>query len=192
LSEAVVPLEGGRSAALTMDKEQSLLLVGFGGARVKDKRRYVLSVISSILSGMDGLLYHAAREKEGITYASGAVSVPEVDTGYFILYVATTKENIEKAKSIVLDVIGKVATGDITGEEILSSKKRLISQHALSLQTNSSVSMIMALDELYGLGYQEYERYAEKIGAVNKDDIKRCAAEIFDLDRRAVVVIEPE
>lgn len=191
LQKEVTPLAESRNEDIVMKKEQSLFLMGFQGVRVKDKRRYVLSVISSLLSGADGLLYYAARE-EGITYASGAISVPEVDPGYFILYVATTKENIEKAKSVVLDILKKIKKGDITASEIGSSKNRLISQHARSLQTNRSVCMIMALDELYGLDFQNYERYSAEIDAVTKDDIQQCAGEIFNTDRGVTVIIRSE
>jgi len=190
--EEVVPLEKMRQENIVMRKEQSLLLVGFQGVRVGDKRRYALSVMSSILSGSDGLLFHMLREEKGLVYASGAVSVLAVDPGYFVLYAATTKENIEKAKEAVLDALGRIAAGNITEEEIASSKNKLISRHAYSLETNSSISMTMALDELYGLGFRDYKRYPAEITALGRDDIVKCAGDILDLNRCAVVIVHPE
>jgi zinc protease len=188
----VVPLKKERQEDVIMRKEQFLLLVGFQGVRVSDKRKYALDIISSILSGSDGLLFYALREEEGLTYASGAVSVPAVDPGYFVLYAATTEENIGKVEKMLLDTIKKVTSGDITEEEIRSSKNRLISQHAYSLETNSSISMTMALGELYGLGFRDYKRYPAEIGVLEKDDIVKYAREVLDLNRRAVVVVRPE
>ncbi len=188
----VVPLEQIRRKDITMRKAQSLLLFGFQGVDVKDERKYALSVISSLLSGSDGLLFSALREKYGLVYASGAVSVPGLDPGYFILYAATTEENIEKAKGKILEMLKKIIAGDIADEDIESSKKWLISQDALSMETNLSFSMVTALDELYGIGFQDYKTYPEKIRSVNKDDIKRCAKEIFNLDKYALVVVHSE
>ncbi|MFC1644356.1 M16 family metallopeptidase, partial [Candidatus Omnitrophota bacterium] len=185
----VTPLGERLKENVYMQKEQSLDLLGFQGVDVQDERRYVLSVISAILSGSDGLLFSVVREQEGLAYASGAASVPEVDPGYFFLYAATTEENVRKAEGKILDVLKKIIKGDITEEEIESSKRRLISQHAYSLETNSVVSMIMALDELYGLGFQDYQRYPERINAVSKGDIIKCAREIFDLDGYATVIV---
>ncbi len=185
----VVPLEEALEEDIVMQKEQSLLLMGFQGVRLKDKRKYALSVLSSILSGSDGRLFYAVREREGLAYTSGAVSVPGVDPGYFILYVATTEENLEKAKSAVLDVLRKVASGDITADEIESSKKWLITRHAHALETNHSVSMKMALDELYGLGFSDHKHSPARINAVTRDDIIRCAKEVLDPERGVVVVV---
>ncbi|MFH1552119.1 MAG: pitrilysin family protein [Candidatus Omnitrophota bacterium] len=183
------PLRERLKKNVYMQKEQSLDLLGFRGVNVRDERRYTLSVISAILSGSDGLLFSVVREQKGLAYASGAASVPEVDPGYFFLYAATTEGNVSKAEETILDILKKIIKGDITEEEIESSKRRLISQHAYSLETNSVVSMTMALDELYGLGFQEYQRYSEKINAVSKGDIIKCAREIFDLDGYATVIV---
>ena len=188
----VASLEDARREDIVMKKQQSLVLVGFRGVRVDDKKRYALSLISSVLSGSDGLLFSTAREKEGLTYASDAVNVTGVDPGYFILYVATTEENLEKAKDTVLDVLKKILGGDITDEEIASSRNNLISRHAYSIETNRSVSMTMMLDELYGLGFRNYERYLAEISTLTRDDIITCAREIFDLNKCAIVVVHSE
>ncbi|MFC1480276.1 M16 family metallopeptidase [Candidatus Omnitrophota bacterium] len=185
----VAPLSKRLKKNVYMQKEQSLDLLGFQGVDVHDQRRHALFVISAILSGSDGLLFSVVREQEGLAYVSGAANVPEVDPGYFFLYAATTEQNVKKAEERILDILKKIINGDITEEEIESSKRRLISQHAYSLETNSVVSITMALDELYGLGFQEYKRYPTKINAVSKDDIIKCAREIFDLDGYATVIV---
>jgi len=188
----VPPLGESRKKDIFMKKEQALFLVGLEGVTVTDERRFALDVISSLLSGSDGLLFYAAREEKGLAYASGAASIPAVETGYFMLYVATTEENLKEAGKTVLDAISKLTSGQIGEEEIASSRRQLISQHAYSLETNSALSMTMALDELYGLGFLEYEEYPEKINAVTKDDIVECAKEVFDMDRSATVIVHSE
>ena len=190
--ETVLPLEGDKREDLVMQKEQSLLLTGFIGIEVTDSRKFALSLISSILSGTDGLLFQSLREKEGLTYTAGAASVPGVDPGYFTLYVATVEENIQKSEKQMIETLKRVNKGNISDEEINSSKKRLVSQHAQSIETNASLSMIMALDELYGLGYNNYRSVPEGILAVTREDIVKTAGEILDLDNSATVVIHSE
>lgn len=191
-NKAVEPLEGEISGDMAMRKEQALFMRGFLGVRVDDERKYALSLASSILSGSDGLLFTSAREKEGLTYASGAVNVPEVDRGYFIIYIATTEGDLGRAGEITAEVIGKLKRGDIDAEEIRASKNRLIVQRALSLETNSALSMIMALDELYGLSYRDHEEYAQRVEAVSKKDLVDRSGEFFDLDASAAVSIHSE
>ena len=175
-----------------MRKEQSLFLLGFLGVEVTASRKYALHLISSILSGSDGLLFYALREKYGLTYTSGAISMPAVEPGYFLIYVATTEENLEDVKEKVMGLVRKITAGDISEDEVEAAKNKLITQHASSLETNSSISMTMALDELYGLGYNYYEFYPDKIRAVTKDDLKQTAQEILNLNKSAEITIHSQ
>lgn len=177
---------------ITMNKEQALFVTGFIGVKKTDTRRYALDVASGILSGVDGLLFEIFRKEKGLSYVSGAVSVPEVDKGYFVLYAALAEKNLEKAGKIISNIIKKLKEGDISNQEISSSKKRLISQWAYATETNHAVSMIMALGELYGLGAQNYKEYPARINAVSRKDIINCAQEIFNQKRSATVLIHSE
>ena len=188
----VMTLTEAEEEDISMKKEQSLFLMGFQSVEVSDDRKYALDVISSILSGSDGLLFHAAREEQALTYTSGAISNPGVDPGYFVVYVATTEEDLAKARDTVLEVLDEIKTGNITEEDVTSAKNWLISQYALSLQSNSSVSMTMALEELYGLGYDNYKKYPEKVRAVTKGSIVSVANELLDMDKAAIVVVHSE
>jgi len=175
-----------------MEKEQALFLLGFRGVQRTDKRKYVLDVASAFLSGTDGLLFKSLRKQRGLSYVSGAVSVPEVDPGYFVLYAATTENNLEKAKKGINAIIKTVKAGDISKEEIESCRERLISQWAYAIETNEAVSKIMALDELYGLGFENYKEYPAQIKAVEKNDLVKCARNFFESNSSATVVVHSE
>ncbi|MFH1664651.1 MAG: pitrilysin family protein [Candidatus Omnitrophota bacterium] len=185
----VIPLDISVVRDIDMEKEQALVLLGFQGVKIQDKRTYALALISSILSGTDGILFKLMREEEGLTYTSGALNVPAVDKGYFLLYAATSEENTGKVRDALFSAVSRARDGNMTDAEIESSKKRLIAEQAYSIETNRSMSMMMALDELYGLGFTDYRKYPEEINAVTKDDIVKCAREIFDPDKSAVVII---
>ncbi|MFH1846700.1 MAG: pitrilysin family protein [Candidatus Omnitrophota bacterium] len=189
---SVISIKENERKDITMKKEQSLFIAGFQGLEVTDKRNYTLSVIGALLSGSDGLLFQMAREKQGLAYTSGILSVSLKDKGYVLLYVATTEENLVKVEQIVLEILEKVKKGDISDKEIRLAKERLILQHAHSLETNESLSSIMAMDEFFGLGYDEYKKYVEKIKLVTKEDIIRLADQIFDLTAYATVVIHSQ
>lgn len=187
-----LPIEKKRMFETKMSKQQALLLAGFRGVTIRDSRKYPLSVISALLSGSDGLLFFTAREKQGIAYTSGAVNVPAVDPGFFAIYIATTEENLNEAGEAVDEVIGMVREGKIDEYDIESSKNRLVTQNALSVETNSSISLRMALDELYGLGYDDYLSYPSKIKKVSGEDIVSVAKDMLDPDKSAVVVVHSD
>ncbi|MDD4956059.1 MAG: pitrilysin family protein [Candidatus Omnitrophica bacterium] len=182
-------LDGAKEQEINMKKEQALVVMGYQGVKMNDERRYALAIISSLLSGSNGLLFNAAREGEGITYASGARSVPGLDKGYFLLYVATSEKFLDKASEILALVKDKVLRGEMSDEDIQACKDRLISEQAMSLQRNSDIAISMALNELYGLGYDDYKRYPEGIRDVTRDDVLKTAADIFSGQDPAEVLI---
>ncbi len=187
--QGVAPLAKVELENITMRKEQALVLFGFQGLEITDNRRHALSVISSLLSGADGLLFDALREEQGLTYSSGAASVPEVDPGFFFIYAATTEENLESSRKTIIEMLKKIRAGDITAGELEAAKSQLIAQHSRALEANSALAMIMSLDELYGLGFTEYKEYPKAIKAVTMQDIKDAAREILTLYKYAVVVV---
>ena len=189
VSEEITSLKKVEKKDLTMDKKQSLGLVGIQGVDVADSRKYVLSVASSMLSGEGGILFQSVREEQGLAYSCGAVNRVAVDPGYFMFYAGTTEENVQDVEGSIFKVIKKIRLGDITEEEITSAKNRLLTSYASSLETNSSLAMIMTLDELYGLGFQDYKEYPDRIRGVTRKDVISCADEIMDPASCAMVIV---
>jgi zinc protease len=177
---------------LTMDKKQSLVLVGFQGVDTTDSLKYTLSVAGSMLSGGGGILFQTVREEQGLAYSCGAMNRVAVDPGYFMFYASTTEENTQRVETFIFKVIQKIRDGDITEAEITSAKNRLITSYASSLEKNSSLAMIMTLDELYGLGFQNYKEYPDKIRDITMDDMINCADKVMDVETCAVVIVHSE
>lgn len=174
---------------IDMNKEQSLILIGYKGVTLKDKRKYTLDLVTSLLSGSDGVLFKKLREREGLVYTSGVISVPEVDSGYIVFYAATGEQSIPKAKSLILDVIEDMNDNEFLDREIEASKNMLVSQQAFSIETNHSLSMVCALDELYGLGYDDYKKYPEKIKNISRKDLSKTIRSIFEKADSAEVIV---
>lgn len=190
--EAIKPLSGRESKDIYMDKRQSLVLLGYDGIKAGDPREYPLSFINSLLSGADGLLFESFREDEGLAYASGALSVQGYDPGYFSIFVATTEENIQKVTDTAIGLVAKIASGDITEQEIAACRNKILSQHAASIESNQSLGMTVALDGLYGLGFGHYKDLPGKINSVTKEDIVAFAQDLLGKGNYALVTVRPE
>jgi len=49
----------------------------------------------------------------------------------------------------------------------------------------------MSLDELYGLGFDHYQKYPQEIRKVSREDVNRVAKRYFTLEAYAIAVIQP-
>ncbi|MBF0215431.1 MAG: insulinase family protein [Candidatus Omnitrophica bacterium] len=185
----VVPVTGARRDDIETDKEEALILIGFPGIDIRDERKYALSVVGSILTGGGGWLFKELREDEGLAYTAQGLPAVMPEKGYFLFSAKTSEENIEKVKSVIDGIIKRLSSGDISAEDLASTKKKMITGHAMSLETISGLSGVLSSGEYLGLGYDDHKKYIPKINAVTLEDVVKCSREILDPENSVVVVV---
>jgi len=169
----------GEEVAFDMDKEESLIIKGYGTVPVSSPDRYPLVVLASMLSGGNGRLFSGIRDKLGLAYAVGCYGAFLADSGYFILYAATTRDRLPMARKELSDQMTALRSKGIAADELESAKRELITTNLSRLETNEFVSLQCLLDELYGLGADNIYRYGERIERVTRDDIARVVKKYF-------------
>jgi Predicted Zn-dependent peptidases len=180
------------SQTIKMDREQALLMLGFRTVAVNSPDRYVLNLLSGLLSGTSGRLYTAIREKSGLAYTMGCGQKLGLDTGFMLLYAATTADKLGEVKKLLIDEIAAIKQGDVTDSELDAAKKELVSSQSMLMETNAANSFQSALDELYGLGYDNLYNFESETNKVTRSDIIRVANKYFDMNLCADVVIQPD
>jgi len=183
-------IEKIRESTVNVDKDQSLILIGFSGIGIYDKDRYVVEILANILSSPSGVLFKNIREENGLTYAVGAFNVLGIDPGYLAVYALTSKENIQKTRSRILKELDLLAKNSVKKGDIEKSENYLKAMRKVNMQTNSSFIFSVAMDELYGLGYNDYKNFDKSIDAVTVEDVKRVAKRILTLDKCAVLILK--
>jgi zinc protease len=175
-----------------MDKEQAVVMVGFRSAGLSNPDRYPLQILSSIFSGGSGRLYTNIRQDKAMAYTLGTFGMIGIDAGSFIFYAATRPEDLDSVKDEIIKQIKRVCDGDITDEEISSAKKSLVAKHRLNQQSVGTFAAETALDELYGLGYDNYARYPENISKVSREELIQAANKYFTLKNCVISTTVPK
>ncbi|MGZ3495442.1 MAG: insulinase family protein, partial [Thermodesulfobacteriota bacterium] len=67
----------------------------------------------------------------------------------------------------------------------------LIGNFEIGLQTNGAQANQMSLDELYGLGFDHYQRYPQEIEKVTKEDVDRVAKKYLHVETYAIAIVRP-
>ncbi|MGZ3442112.1 MAG: M16 family metallopeptidase, partial [Polyangia bacterium] len=168
------------------------VVYGFPGTTITDGDRFALEVLATILSGQGGRLFVELRDKRGLAYRVSAFSVEGVDPGYFAVYIATSPENLAVAKSGIEDELGKIAATPVPKAELERAKRYLVGAHEISLQRRAALASTLAFHEAYGVGWDEYRRYAPGILAVSAADVQRVARKYLDVGRAIVATVKPE
>jgi len=171
---------------------QAVVLRGFAGTDVYNPDRYGLELLSSIFSGLSAPLFARVRIEMGLAYYIGAYQILGLEPGAFVFYAGTVPGSAGTVISAFEEEISRAREGKIPPEELERNKNRLIGRFQFSLQTNGGRAFRAAIDELYGLGYDDYRGYEAKIRSLSVSDLSRVSNEYFTPDSYALVVVEPE
>ncbi len=174
---------------IEMEKEQSLVLTGFMTSDLKSPDRYPLEILSSVMSGNSGRLFEALRSREGFAYALGCAQKMMIDTGFFILYTATTKDKVASAEKILLEEAAILRQQGVTDDELALAKKELLTNFYIKSQSNAFIAQSTALDELYGLGCDNIFKYPGEIEKVTGQSVKQALEKYFDPNAYSEVLI---
>jgi len=180
-----------RRSEIYKEKEQAHFVLGFLGVNLQDKDRYAIEVLDAALSGQGGRLFYELRDKESLAYALGFIGNPNLDLGYIGVYMGTHPDKLDRAIHGVLRELRKVKEEGLTEEEVERAKRYLIGNFEIGLQTNGAQANQMSLDELYGLGFDHYQKYPQKIQKITREEVNRVAREYFNLEAYALAIIRP-
>jgi len=182
-----------RKKTVFHDKEQAIVLFGFQAVDFYNSDRYGIDVLTAILgSSFQGRLFTKIRDELGTAYAVGGNFLPAADAGMIYFYVLTSNEYLERVKQVVVSSIDELRKEDVSAGELDSIKTYLKGTFKMGLQTSASLGFTAALDELYGLGYDNYKKYEEQIDKITVSDMKRLANEYLYINNAAIVTLQPE
>jgi zinc protease len=176
---------------ITRPKNQAIVTVGYPGADMLSPDRPVLELIDTASSDLGSRFMDRIREKLGLAYFAGTTQLMGPTPGAFIFYLGTDPEKLGKVDVEFRDEISKLTNEGLEPGELARAKKRLLGAEAIRNESNSSMALATALDELFGLGANRSERRKAEINAVTVDDTKRVAKQYFGQPGSVEVIVAP-
>ncbi|MGA2556521.1 MAG: pitrilysin family protein [Verrucomicrobiota bacterium] len=180
-----------RRVAATRDKAQAVIVLGFPGTTLLQPDRYPLELLQEGCSDLGSRLFLRIREKLGLAYYVGAQNFLGLVPGYFAFYVGTAPEKLAEVEKELLAEAELLRAGGLTDEELRRAKAKVIGQRKISRQDLGSYAMSVALDELYGLGYQHFDTEDASYEAVTADQVRAAARKYLTPTAHVVSLIKP-
>lgn len=186
---APAPLLSPRPFNLAKDKQQTHIVLGFPGVNFKNPDRYALEVLNAALAGQGGRLFLNLRDKDSLAYAVTSMVGLGLDYGSIGFYIACAPEKKDQAVSSIWKEIYAVLQTPLTVEEVERAKAWLIGNYEIGMQTNEAQAMDIALNEIYGLGWDFPENYVREIQRVNATMVLEVAQKYLTKDKYVLVTI---
>ena len=186
------PLTKVRERTVRLPRAKAHIAIGFQGTRLDEDDRFPLEVLNNVLSGMGGRLFTELRDKESLAYTVASFNRPGKDPGMFAFYMASDPSKVDSAMKGLLREIKRIKEAPVTEEELNRSINNVIGRRKIALQSPWARAENIALNDLYGLGYDYDPEYIEKISKVTPEQVQKAARKYLDMDRAAIVKILPE
>ncbi|PZR56034.1 MAG: peptidase M16 [Candidatus Meridianibacter frigidus] len=174
------------------DSEQAYVVLGTKGLSVRDERRYVLSVMDTILGGgMSSRLFQEIREKRGLVYTVYSFQAAYRGAGLFAVYAGTSPSNVQEYVNVVRDQFDFLRTRPVSQSELTLAKEHIKGNLTLSLESTSSRMIRLGRSE-FSLGRQlTTEEIEAEIDAVTAEQIQSLATELLADRATGLCVLGP-
>jgi len=172
---------------------QTMLHLVYPGVPRQDADFFPAFVMNHILGGgsFTSWLFREVREKRGLTYGIDSYVVNYEHADALAMSTSTRAGKGVETLGIIRDVVARMAAEGPTEAEIAAAKKYLIGAYAIN-NLNSSGDIASTLVELQitGLGADYFERRADYINAVTREQIKAVARKLLTAEP-AVLIVGP-
>ncbi|HTQ67265.1 MAG TPA: pitrilysin family protein [Solirubrobacteraceae bacterium] len=190
---APVPEPRARLEFLQKDTEQYHVCLGAHGLAREDERRFALRVLEGILGGTSSSrLFQEVRERRGLAYAIFSFSNLYAHAGEVGLYVGTRPDNLGEALRVVAAELERLVEDPASEQELVRSRENLKGRVVLGMESTGARMSRLGSSLLHGMPILSVDEMIARIDAVELDDLRALAGELFTPERMSVVGIGPE
>jgi len=174
------------------DKKQAVLFIGWPGAALHDADRFALELLQETCSDLGSRLFLRIREKLGLAYYVGAQNFLGLAPGYFGFYAGTEPAKAAQVEQELLAEAALLRSKGVTKAELKRAKAKLLGQKKIARQDLGGLAQQVALDELYGLGFANFDTEDAKFETVTLAGVRAAAQKYLEPDRFVVATVRPE
>lgn len=184
--------EAGNRRILVIDKPdagQAAVVLARSGINRSNPDYYRGIVANSVLSGYSGRLNQEIRIKRGLSYGAGSSLDTRRWAGSFSASSQTKNESGAEVATLTLDEIKRLAAGDLPDSELTPRKAVLVGGFARGMETTGGLVGVVGSLAIYGVSFDEINRYVGNVQAIKAEDVKRFAASKLSADGTSIIIV---
>lgn len=182
-----------RRAEVVPDKTQSDVILGWLGLPRPDPR-FVAARVANMVFAADTFASRAGkvvRDKLGLAYYLFSTIAATKGQGAWVVRMGVNPKNVDRAIDTTLAELRVVLSGDFPQDDLALAHDKLTGELRVALESPGGIAQMVLEQELFDLGLDHYERYAEQIRAVTKEQVIEIARAFLPADRYALAIAGP-
>jgi zinc protease len=184
--------EAGNRRILVIDKPdagQAAVILARSGINRSNPDYFRGIVANSVLSGYSGRLNQEIRIKRGLSYGAGSSLDTRRWAGSFTATSQTKNESGAEVATLTLDEIKRLAAGDLGDSELTPRKAVLVGGFARGMETTNGLVGVVGSLAMYGVSFDEINRYVANVQAIKAEDVKGFAASKLGADGTSIIIV---
>ncbi len=146
-------------------------------------------VTNSVLSGYSGRLNQEIRIKRGLSYGAASALDTRRNVGPFAATTQTKNQSAAVVAGLMLDEMKRLSSAPVPDVELNPRKAVVIGNFARNLETASGLVFQIGSLALYGINFDEINRYIANVQSVGASDVQRFAGTRLDPAGINVVIV---
>jgi zinc protease len=186
------PLTSVEPRVVVIDKPdagQAAVLATRTGIDRNDPDYFRGLVANSVLSGYSGRLNQEIRIKRGLSYGAGSLLDTRRNVGPFLASAQTKNQSAAQVAELLLGEVSRLATAPVPDIELTPRKAVVIGNFARNLETAAGLVSQVGTLALYGISFDEINRYIDNVQNIRASDVQRFASSHLDAKSTSIVVV---
>lgn len=174
------------------DINQGRVRMGHLGTLISNPDHIALSVMNGILGGggFTSRIMSRVRSDEGLAYSAGSAFHHGVYyEGSFVTAFQSKSPTVAQAIAIIREEIEKLRTGQVTQEELETEKNQVIESFPNRFASAGAIAGQFAGDYYTGLPDDYWQKFRDRVRAVDAAEIQRVAQKYLTPDKMVVLVV---
>lgn len=163
-----------------LDKQQAVLVAGVPGVDVVSPDMAQALVFQAWCSDMAGPVFTNIREEAGLAYYASSSLFIGMDAGGICFYLGTSPEQLDEAGAKLEETLKMIYERGMTEEELERTKASALSSRLLAMQSNGTLCQMLALDILFGLPVDAFERQTDAIRKMTREQVNAFIRKVLD------------
>lgn len=188
----IKPANDGQAKVIVIDKPdagQAAVIVVRRGISRNDPDYFKGLVTNSVLSGYSGRLNQEIRIKRGLSYGAGSSLETRRTVGPFSASTQTKNTTAAQVAELLVGEVSRLSSAPVADIELNPRKAVVIGNFARNMETAGGlVSQVSSL-ALYGVSFDEINRYIANVQAVRGADVQSFAGSRLDAKGLNVIVV---
>ena len=179
------------------DREVAGVFIGFPGLSFRERtHRAAVAIFDTMLAGYalaGGRLFQALRSGDNdLAYEVAGIGFAGLLPGYIAYSAGCEPRRVSDVYRAMRAEIDAIRSGAFDADEVVRAKAMIQTGELDSLQSSAEIAVRMAVDEVMGVGAEDWRAFLDEVESASVESVREAAARFLNHATIAITTPEPD